>query len=75
MKPTKIENKLEEISRILVKQQVILEDHMKRTELLEDRVKPMETLWAEMKGAINFLKLLGIIVGIAEAVSMVVRHA
>lgn len=66
----KIDDLSEHISSIdttLALQEVSLTEHVKRTNILEERIKPVETHMTELKGIINFLKLLALLATIVEA--------
>lgn len=54
------------IDTTLLKQEVSLEHHIKRTDLLEEKMKPVETHMAELKGVINILKVLALLATIVE---------
>ena len=69
----KIEESLSDISDTLVRQQVILDQHVKRCDLLEAQVEPIKTHLTELKGAIKFLKFIGILATIAECIRMYLR--
>ena len=78
----KIENKIDKITEhianidvTLAKQSVSLDVHIKRTNQLEDRqdqltqcLTMISSHLAEFKGVVKFIKILGVIAGIAEVV-------
>lgn len=73
----KIEDKLDAvIQRInsidvtLAAQHESLKDHIRRTELLEEEVKPIKAHVDGLKGVIRFFWFLGILAGIAESIRL-----
>jgi hypothetical protein len=80
MSDEKIDKKLDciihtqnEMQITLAKQQVILDEHISRTELLETKMEPLTKHLHEFKGAINFLKIIGILAAIAEAIRICIH--
>jgi hypothetical protein len=74
----KVDDNLGEIKEVLVKQQVILDDHVKRTTNLESRVDPLEKWFERMKGAFKLMCWIGaFLVGfaaIAESISFILAN-
>lgn len=67
----KLDKALEHIASIdvtLAKQAIILDEHIKRTNLLEAEVKPIKKHVDMVEGAIKLIMLLGVVIGIAEAI-------
>lgn len=67
----KLDKILENISRIdvtLARQNVTLEEHVRRTELLEDQVRPIGHKIAMFEGALKLLGVLGILAAIVEGI-------
>lgn len=62
---------ISDIKVTLATQQVILAEHTRRSTLLEDQVKPLRDHLTQLKGVINFIKVVGIIAGIAEAARLI----
>jgi hypothetical protein len=60
----RIDGRLWEIEKTLTTQQVILEDHIRRTELLEAKVLPLERSHSQIVGAMKLLAGLGSILGL-----------
>jgi hypothetical protein len=58
----------------IAKQQVSLDEHIQRTNLLQAVVQIHQDKMSEFTGAIKFVKLVGVLAAIAEAVSQVYRH-
>lgn len=50
-----IDNSLKEISITLIKQEQQLSYHIRRTDLLEDRVQPLESFYYKALGGISVL--------------------
>lgn len=64
----KISDRLLNIDTTLAKQAVILEEHIKRTDLLEKQVAPMQDRMKEFKGAVSLIKIVSVLVAVAEGV-------
>lgn len=62
----KVVDKIGNIDVILGKQSVILEEHVKRTNLLELKLAPVEKHVAMINGTFKFLGLVAIFIGIIE---------
>ena len=68
---SKIDDRLSKIDSTLAAQHESLRDHIRRTELLEEQVKPIHEHVHELKGVIKFFKFVGILAAIAEAARIV----
>ena len=55
-------------SEILKAQHESLVEHIRRTKNLEDRIKPIETHIVRIDGAVKFVGLLALIVGVVASV-------
>lgn len=67
----KVDNIVESIGTInttLSAQHVSLQEHMRRTTLIENQLMPIKTQSDMMKGAIKLLVLIGVIVAIVEGI-------
>jgi hypothetical protein len=62
-----ISEKVSDINSTLAAQHVSLEHHIKRTDLLEAQVIPLRGHADELKGVVRFLKILGLLLTILEA--------
>ncbi len=62
----KVYDKLSSIDATLAAQHVTLEEHVRRTNLLESKVEPIEKHVTMVNGAIKFIMLVGVIIGIWE---------
>lgn len=69
----RIEEKLETIIVEQAKQHVTLQEHTKRSTMLEDEFKPMRLHIAQIQGAMKLLGILALIGAILEAVLAVIR--
>lgn len=77
----RIEDKLEKIEGHIGTQAVTLErltvsveEHVRRTNLLESKVEPLEKHVAMVSGAMRFISVLGILAAIAEAIIIATGH-
>lgn len=70
----KVADKIQTIEVVLSKQHVVLADHIRRTELLEEGMKPLQTHVAMVHGALKLIGILGIIAAIIEGVMALVKH-
>jgi len=73
--------KVDKIDETQVKQEVNLgrltvsvEDHIRRTALLEDALKPVQRHVTMVEGALKALGVVGILAGIMEAIALWFRH-
>lgn len=69
---SKIENvdsRLNEMDKTLVKQELNLAEHMRRTDLLENKLEPVEKHVERMQGALKLVVIIGTIVGIAVGIA------
>lgn len=64
----KMTDKIINIDVTLAKQSVILEEHVKRTNLLEEKMEPIEKHVHMVNGVSKFLVLVGVFVAIIEGV-------
>jgi hypothetical protein len=62
----KVYDKLQNIDVTLAAQHETLKDHIRRTEILEVKLEPVEKHVNMVNGAIKFIGLVGIIIGIWE---------
>lgn len=59
-----LDQRLDDVDTILVKQEANLAEHMKRTNLLEQQQAPLNKfMWATL-GIISFITFFGVIVGV-----------
>lgn len=63
----KITDKVHDIDKTLERNTSSLEEHMKRTELLEKKLEPVETHVSMMNGALKAAGVVGLILGILVA--------
>jgi len=66
-KVDKIADSISEINVTLAKQSVILEEHVRRSTNLENRLEPIEKHVHMVSGAMKLAGLLAILAGIVEA--------
>lgn len=62
----KLSEKITSIDVTLAKQSVILEEHVKRTNLLEAKIEPIEKHVAMVHGVLKFMGIIGVFVGLIE---------
>lgn len=63
-----LDERLDSMENILVLQKANLEEHMKRTALLENEVGPLNKFMYASYGIISFVGFMGIVVAIYAAV-------
>lgn len=62
----KIDNELDDINKVLVIQEENLKLHMRRSELLEEQVRPLnQMLWASY-GVLGLITFIGTVLGILQ---------
>lgn len=76
-----VEQKLDKIVDTLGQQAVTLErltvtveDHVRRTNILEEEIKPIKKHVWMINGALKFIGLLSLLAGLAEALSVWAKH-
>lgn len=62
-----MDDKINNIDKTLVRNTASLEEHIRRTELLEGAMKPVQEHVSMMKGAAKLIGYVSVIVGIAVA--------
>ena len=65
----KIVEKQSEMNETLIRQEENLKEHMRRTEILEEKFEPVERHVAMIDGAVKLLGILGIVFGIYRSVN------
>lgn len=68
----KIIDRINNIDVTLGKQSIILEEHIKRTNLLESKIIPIEKHVIILNGILKFLGVIAIFVGMIEGVLKIV---
>jgi hypothetical protein len=72
-KVDKISEHVQEINVTLASQHESIKYHIKRTDLLEEQIKPLNAFKARFEGALKLLGVIGIIATIIEAIHMVFK--
>lgn len=67
----KIHERLTSIDKTLVRQEGHLAEHIRRTALLEDEIKPIKKHVGHVEGAIKLIGLLSIIAGLLKAFNVI----
>lgn len=67
-----IQRSLNNIDVTLAKQHVSLEEHIRRTNLLEQKLEPIDTHVKMVNGAFKFIGILSLIVGIVVSLIKVI---
>jgi hypothetical protein len=62
----KIDIKLNNIDKTLIKQFLTLEEHIKRTNALEEKINPIERFYIKIVGVVGFLTIVGVIATIVD---------
>lgn len=65
-----IESRLTSIDQTLGKQEAHLEEHIRRTGLLEDQVLPIQSKMQQMTGAFKLLTGISVIAGIIGTIKL-----
>ncbi len=68
----KVVDKIGSIDVTLAKQSVILEEHVRRTDILESKITPIEKHVIMVHGVLKFLGLIAIFVGIIEGLLKII---
>jgi hypothetical protein len=72
-KVDKIMEKVSDIDVTLVTQGIILKEHIRRTQLLEEKVAPLEKHAVMTHGVLKFVGLIAILIGIIEGIVQIIR--
>lgn len=64
----KLDSRLDNVDVTLAKQHVSLEEHMRRSDLLEEKMKPVEAHVAMVNGVFKFLGIASLIVGLIAGI-------
>ncbi len=67
VKLDKLDSRLGSIDVTLAKQHVSLEDHIRRTDLLEQQIEPIKAHVAMVSGALKFIGILAMIAALVES--------
>lgn len=67
-----INSSMREIDKTLVKQEAQLAEHIRRTNLLESKIEPVEKHIHMVNGALKLLGILSIVVGIIASIFKIV---
>lgn len=70
---SEIKDRMSSIDKTLVKQQVILDEHIRRTSNLEERVEPLETHKKHFDGVMRFIGGLSVILGLIASVLKILK--
>lgn len=62
------------VEAVLIKHGIILDEHIKRTELLEEHIAPVQAALSEFKGVVRMIKVLAVMAGAAESVIAVLKY-
>jgi predicted metallo-beta-lactamase superfamily hydrolase len=62
----KIIDSISEINVTLGKQSVILDEHIRRTNILEEKIEPVEKHVHRVEGAFKLFSLMGVLLAILE---------
>lgn len=69
----RIELKIDEMMVEQAKQHITLQEHTKRSTMLEEEMKPIRRHVAQMQGAVKALGILALIAGIVEAIALIMK--
>lgn len=69
----RIEFKIDTIMVEQAKQHTTLQEHTKRSTMLEDDMRPIRRHVDQMRGALKLLGILAMLAGIAEAIVLMLR--
>ena len=69
----KISDRLNSIDVTLAKQEITLDIHVKRTNLLESKIDPMESRWSNLLGVIKLVGFIAVLAGIGEAATIIIK--
>ena len=64
----KLDDRLDSVDKTLVKQEENLKEHIRRTELLEEELKPIKKHIGHMEGALKLFGGIGLLLGIVTGI-------
>ena len=77
----RVENKVDNIDVTMARNTTLLEEHIRRTNILEDELKPIKEHVANVRGGLAWLKTIGLVsgsitalMGVAAAVKAYILH-
>lgn len=68
-----INEKIHSIDTTLAAQHESLRDHIRRTEILEEEIKPIKKHTERVSGAVAFISFLGVLAAIVETIILAVK--
>lgn len=70
----KLDDRQNKMDLTMVEQHLVLKEHVRRSELLEDMVIPIQKKITMVEGFLQGLGLLAVISGIVEVIVLLFRH-
>lgn len=67
-KVDKLDERLDSAEKVAIKQEINLAEHMKRSDLLEKKLEPVENHVKYMNGALKGLAIVSLIVGVVAGI-------
>lgn len=61
-----LDRRLDNIEKVMIAQEINLKEHIRRTDLLEEALKPIQKHVAMVEGVFKFLGLISLLLGIAS---------
>jgi hypothetical protein len=69
----KLDERLDSVDKVLVRNTTSLEDHIRRTEILENEMEPVKAHVAQVSGAMKLIIAISSVAGIVQAVYLLLR--
>lgn len=69
----KLDERLDNVDKTLIRNTASLEEHIRRTEILEAEMEPVKTHVAQVSGIVKFIILLSSAAGIIQAIYLLMK--
>lgn len=66
-----LDKRLDNIEKVMIAQEINLKEHMRRTDILEESIKPIQKHVTMVEGVFKFLGLLSLLIGIVSGVARI----
>lgn len=67
----KLDERLDNIDKTMIRNTVSLEDHIRRTEILEEKIDPIEKQISQVQGALKFTGIVALIAGLIASLAKI----
>lgn len=68
-----MDDKLDHVDKTLLRNTLSLEEHIRRTEIIEKEMEPVKEHVAQVSGGIKFIFIMASVAAVAQAIIMIVK--